>query len=850
MAATRVGGLLTVTATAVAIVVATTGSGLLPDQAATVISDVAQLVAGLAATVCCGLMARRVSGVERSWRLLMLPGIAGWSIGQAIWSWGQVMADTPLPSPSLADVGYLTLPVFALAALLVFAADSRARSAATSPGSPLETTDGDRVITAMHEAGPLCESWSVRRSRLVLALDGLVVVGSLFILTWSTALGATVKSGAPTTLAFAVAIAYPITDLILVVIVVLLIAMHRVASPLRPQLLLLGFGLVGLSVSDSIFAYLVSSGADKMPPPADAGFIAGPALIAVAALTTARSRQPVPQGPVRRRATEWMHLLLPYLPLAATGVLIVVQTTAGSGPDPMEIYLGLLVGGLVVLRQMITLIENTALLDRVVEGQRRLGYQAFHDSLTGLANRTRFRDRLAHAVERGRQEQRKLALLFVDLDGFKAVNDSRGHAAGDLVLREVGNRLVSSVPDAEIVARLGEDGFGVLLDGGPPDGATELLDSAGGPDLPQRAGEQIMAALRQPFDVGGRTIAVGASLGVVVSDTTEPGLTADALLRRADAAMDTGKRRGKGRLVRYEPAVAAAIGNPDLPNLLAAALRREAESGGRPGDGLDVHYQPIVRMDDGSTVAVEALARWTSRTLGPVPADVFVAAAERAGLVGELDNLVLDRACREVAALGDQDGTPLRVHVNVCASRLCDSDLESAVSDALSRHGLPSGQLVLEITETSRIPDLTAAATVAQRLRDQGIQLAIDDFGTGYNTLAELHLMPVDIVKLCQAYTAVDAQPRQVEALCRSVVSISRALGITVIAEGVETTSQAGTLARLGCNLGQGYLYGRSAPLNQVVSELRLDRPKPRRPTIPPAGLRQKSSQSNQSPAG
>jgi EAL domain-containing protein (putative c-di-GMP-specific phosphodiesterase class I) len=255
-------------------------------------------------------------------------------------------------------------------------------------------------------------------------------------------------------------------------------------------------------------------------------------------------------------------------------------------------------------------------------------------------------------------------------------------------------------------------------------------------------------------------------------------------------------------------------------------------------------------MDDGSTVAVEALARWTSRTLGPVPADVFVAAAERAGLVGELDNLVLDRACREVAALGDQHGTPLRVHVNVCASRLCDSDLESAVSEALSRHGLPSGQLVLEITETSRIPDLTAAATVAQRLRDLGIQLAIDDFGTGYNTLAELHLMPVDIVKLCQAYTAVDAQPLQVEALCRSVVSISRALGITVIAEGVETASQAGTLARQGCNQGHGYLYARSAPLNQVVSELRVGRPKRRRPTIPPAGLRQKSSQSNQSPAG
>jgi EAL domain-containing protein (putative c-di-GMP-specific phosphodiesterase class I) len=326
-----------------------------------------------------------------------------------------------------------------------------------------------------------------------------------------------------------------------------------------------------------------------------------------------------------------------------------------------------------------------------------------------------------------------------------------------------------------------------------------------------------MAALRQPFGVSGRSIAVGASLGVVVSDTTEPGLTADALLRRADAAMETGKRRGKGRLVRYEPSVAAAIGNPDLPNLLAAALRRSAEAG-YPGDGLDVHYQPIVRMDNGAMVAVEALARWTSPTLGPVPADVFVAAAERAGLVGELDNLVLDRACHEVAALSGLP-TPLQVHVNVCASRLCDSDLESAVLAALDRYGLPSSQLVLEITETSQIPDLTAAATVARRLRDKGVQLAIDDFGTGYNTLAELHLMPVDIVKLCQAYTAVDVEPRPVEALCRSVVSISHALGITVIAEGVETAGQAGTLARLGCNLGQGYLYGRSAPLHQVIGE-------------------------------
>jgi EAL domain-containing protein (putative c-di-GMP-specific phosphodiesterase class I) len=217
-------------------------------------------------------------------------------------------------------------------------------------------------------------------------------------------------------------------------------------------------------------------------------------------------------------------------------------------------------------------------------------------------------------------------------------------------------------------------------------------------------------------------------------------------------------------------------------------------------------------MDGGAVaVAVEALARWKHPILGDVPPDVFVAAAERAGLIGELDNLVLDRACQEAVELAGRD-TPLDVHVNVCASRLCEPELEAAVRSALDRYDLPGTRLVLEITETSRVPDLAAAAQTIGRLRALGIRFAMDDFGTGYNTLAQLHLLPVDIVKLCQAHTAVDGEER-VEALCRSVVSICQALGLTVIAEGVESASQAELLARLGCELGQGYLYGRPAPL-------------------------------------
>ncbi|OLB76689.1 MAG: hypothetical protein AUI14_17960 [Actinobacteria bacterium 13_2_20CM_2_71_6] len=734
--------------------------------------DCAQLTAGLAAAIACLSTGRYRRGAERTWRVLVGIGMGGWSVGQAIWSWYQIFADTPLPSPSPADVGYFTLPVFAFAALLVLAKD-RTPGRTGAPASAL---------------GP--------RSRPVLVLDGLVVVGALFIVTWSTSLGAVVRAGAPNAFAFAVAIGYPLTDWILVVMVVLLLATYRVVYRRRAQLVLLGLGLVGISVSDSIFAYLVSIGAPDMPPILNTGFVAGPALIAVAALANAEEggrRTPAHA----RRLGAWTHLLAPYPPVAAAGLVVVLQTARGHGPDPLAIYIGILVGVLVVVRQTITLVENAVLLGRLVDVQDRLAYLAYHDPLTGLANRALFRDRLSAAVEKGSSADRGIGLLFVDLDDFKVVNDSLGHAAGDVVLRAVAGRLRTCVGAAGTAARLGGDEFGVLLPGDV--------------ELTRQLGTRILTALRRPFDVNGRPITIGASLGAVISGLADHWLTADTLLRRADAAMYTGKRRGKGGLVVYEPGTAAALGDPDLPRLLAMAL--QAGDGG----GLDVHYQPIIAMDGGLVVAVEALARWRHPVLGEVAPDVFVAAAERAGLIDALDNLVLRRACREVAELAAR-GTVLDLHVNVCARRLCEPELEAAVLAALVEHDLPGSRLVLEITETSWIPDLTRAAEAIARLRGLGVRLAIDDFGTGYNTLAQLHLLPVDIVKLCQAHTALDGDGARLEALCGAVVSICRSLGLAVVAEGVETPTQAGALARLGCQLGQGYLYGRSAPLAALRS--------------------------------
>jgi diguanylate cyclase (GGDEF)-like protein len=732
------------------------------DQDTKVIVDsTAQVAAGLIAVAACGFAAGSAAGIERRWRRLMAYAMTGWTLGKLFCAYDQIVADTPRPSPSVADLGFLAMPVFALAALLALA------GAAPRPRA------------------------SQRRVAAVLALDGLIVVGSLFIMTWSTALGAVVEAGAPTPLAFATAIAYPVSDLVLVVIVVLLISTRPAPGPYRRQLLLLGGGLVALAVSDSLFAYSVASAGDPLPPALNAGFVAGPMLIAVAAVVRAPARPcRVRVGP----SVQWLHLLLPYVPVIATGALIVVDTSAGRELGTVEVALAWLGLALVVARQMITLVDNTVLLARVSEGQQRLTYQAFHDPLTGLANRAQFRERLDEAVARHRREGRPLALLFIDLDDFKLVNDRLGHSIGDRLLSAVGERLGSHACPDSVVARLGGDEFAVLLQGQF--------------HQPEVVGERILAALSEPFTIDAHTVSVAASVGVVVPDGAEATLTPDSLLRRADAAMYVGKRRGKGIVVRYLAGSTDGSGDPDLPHLLAEAL---SDDPGRAG--FTVFYQPIVRLADGATVAVEALARWSHPEAGPVDPDVFVAVAERAGLVAALDDFVLDRGCADAAQLGERLGRPVDVHVNVSALRLGRPELEAAVEGALRRHGLRPERLVLEITETSRMSDLRAAGAAAQRLRDNGVRLALDDFGSGFNALAQLHALPVNVVKLDGGLTGLGDEPSRAETLCRSVLGICADLGVTVIAEGVETAGQASALARLGCELGQGYLYGPPIPL-------------------------------------
>jgi diguanylate cyclase (GGDEF)-like protein len=530
--ATEVRTSLVAVATFVAAVLVLDSTGVLSPHGEVVVDDLAQLAGGGTAAVLCALTARRTRGAERTWRWLMAVGMGGWTVGQAFWSWYQIVSHTPLPSPSMADVGYLTLPVFALPALLTFDV----------------AVGRDASPTRVHD-------------RAIFLLDGAIVVGSLFVLTWATALGAVVHAGSPNALALGVAIAYPLTDLVLVAIVVLLVATRRAPRPLRPQLWLLGSGLVGLSVSDSIFAYLVSSGADDMPPLTNAGFIAGPLLIAVAARTTAQHHA-LPRHARRLTTMDRAHLLLPYVLVGVTGSVVALQSALGDGIDAVETLLIWIVLVLVLARQVITLLENAVLLDRLSASQVELSRKAHHDPLTGLANRGLFSDRLQEAIDRHQRLSQPFAVLVIDLDDFKAVNDALGHQAGDHLLYAVAQRLRRAVRSVDTVARLGGDEFAIVL-----------VDDAEASD---RVAERLLGGLREPFHVAGHTISLGASVGVVEPRADEAGVTPDVLVNRADRAMYAGKREGKGVAVRYRPGLGT------LPGDVLAPARTPRPATGHP----------------------------------------------------------------------------------------------------------------------------------------------------------------------------------------------------------------------------------------------------------------------------
>jgi diguanylate cyclase (GGDEF)-like protein len=424
---------------------------------------------------------------------------------------------------------------------------------------------------------------------------------------------------------------------------------------------------------------------------------------------------------------------------------------------------------------------------RLTELQEQLSHQAFHDSLTDLANRSLFSDRIDHALLRRSRTGKPVAVLFIDLDDFKAVNDTLGHSAGDQLLIGVAERLRNALRRPDTAARLGGDEFAVLI---------EDIDA---PAEAEAVAERIFAALVEPFAIAGQSVTVHASIGVAVSDDATD--SASRLMRHADVAMYAAKSAGKHRHVLF-------ISGMETEIVARHRLRADLEHA-IVADEFGVHYQPIFDMSDGRFVANEALVRWRHPTRGMVAPDDFISTAEETGVILALGTQVLRAACAETRRWQETypSDQPLWVSVNISARQLQQPDFVAEVLDTVSESGLAPSSLVLELTESMVLEDANAGTSIEKlvALKRSGIRIAIDDFGTGYSSLSYLRRLPVDILKIAKPFVDDLHNSEDEGDFARAIVGIGNALRLTMIAEGIETTEQLVTLRDLGCHLGQGY---------------------------------------------
>jgi diguanylate cyclase (GGDEF)-like protein/PAS domain S-box-containing protein len=430
------------------------------------------------------------------------------------------------------------------------------------------------------------------------------------------------------------------------------------------------------------------------------------------------------------------------------------------------------------------------------ELEAELAEHSLHDPLTGLPNRVLLLERLRHWAVR--REPPPLAVLYVDLDDFKLVNDELGHAAGDEVLMEVARRLLTYVRPEDTIARMGGDEFAILVEG---------VDALGAEAIATRIVNAIAAA---PVTVGDRDVPVSASVGV--ASAANGAVASEALLNRADLAMYAAKSAGKGQSAMYAPAIGSRVA---IRLQMRLQITRALDRG-----EFGLHYQPIVDLTDGHIVGAEALLRWHHPTHGLVRPGDFIDVAVESGQIVPLGRWGLDEACRGAAQLREVTGLPLFVTFNLSLRELREADLVSAVEAALEEHSLHPDMLMLEITEEALLPDERHTTGSLHALRELGVRLAIDDFGTGYSSLSYLARVPADIVKLARPFVEALEQSGREAALARAVVRLCRDLDLPTIGEGIETEGQKAVLQELGCGLGQGYLFSEPVPLLRLIGQV------------------------------
>ncbi len=545
-------------------------------------------------------------------------------------------------------------------------------------------------------------------------------------------------------------------------------------------LFVLGLGLCAISASDIVLFTLKVRDAYVDGGPLELGWLVGVILVAAAA-TGARPRL----APVDRANGSRLGWRLLALPLACIVASLVVLGSGWTHPMPPVaawLAIGCVVAG--IARIGVTFHE--------VRSFNQVQQEARTDELTGLANRRALLQRAQQVVAAATADQPS-AFLLLDLDGFKEVNDSLGHSAGDELLRLVGPRLRSSLRRDDVLARLGGDEFAVLL----PDTSVQTA---------QVLAERLRALLLEPFTVTGVRLHVGVSIGV--STTPAPAATVQELLHCADVAMYSAKSAREGVHVYVPDPVTGTAGSDRLRTM--EELRTALE-----GDELVVFLQPQMDLGDGRVVGAEALVRWNHPTRGLLSPAHLLPAAEQAGLLRPLTDQVLELAL-DAARLWWHD-REVPVSVNLSAANVTDLDLPEKVAAALRRHGLPMEALTLELVEDTLMADPERGRTVLADLRRLGVRTSIDDYGTGYSSLAYLRHLPADELKLDRSLTAdVDRDPRAA-AIVQHTVALAHDLGLSLVAEGVETLATSATLARLGCDVAQGYAIARPMPVDAFL---------------------------------
>jgi diguanylate cyclase (GGDEF)-like protein/PAS domain S-box-containing protein len=445
-------------------------------------------------------------------------------------------------------------------------------------------------------------------------------------------------------------------------------------------------------------------------------------------------------------------------------------------------------------------IRGLALNFRDISDRKALEEQlrelAFHDPLTMLANRNLFRDRVQHALSLSRRGQHRVAVMFLDLDNFKNINDSLGHDAGDMLLQAVAQRLVKTTRSSDTVARLGGDEFAILLEGFASVAEVEKVAAA------------LIESLDQPFALSGAEVHVPASIGVAFGAAT---VGTEGLLSRADIAMYHAKAAGKNRYIAFKP---------QMQELLHERLRLEADIGRALGNGeFFLEYQPIVDLGTRGLLGVEALLRWRHPELGALMPAQFIQIAEESGQIAKLGRWVLMQSCNDLRAwrVRVAGGDALRLAVNISGRHLQHGDLVRDVSEVLAATGFEADNLVIELTESTIIHNTDANLERLRELKALGVRLAIDDFGTGYSSLSYLHKFPIDILKIDRSFVGRLTNTENGPELARTVITLGETLGLDTVAEGIELEPQVAALLALGCVAGQGFLFAKAGSLEELA---------------------------------